>query len=61
MVTMIIRHGKVGHFKAFGMKDIEEQKVMSTDAIFTMSWYQSEHSGGMELSTLVSGLTQKNT
>jgi CubicO group peptidase (beta-lactamase class C family) len=37
MVAMIIRHGKVGYFKSFGMKDIEEKKEMSNDAIFRIA------------------------
>jgi CubicO group peptidase (beta-lactamase class C family) len=37
MVAMVIRHGKVGYFKSFGMKDIEEKNVMTNDAIFRIA------------------------
>jgi CubicO group peptidase (beta-lactamase class C family) len=37
MVAMIIRHGKVGYLKSFGMKDIEERKIMTNDAIFRIA------------------------
>lgn len=37
MIAMIIRHGKVGYFKSFRMKDIEEKKEMSNDAIFRIA------------------------
>lgn len=36
-VTLVIRHGKVGYFKSFGMKDIEEKKAMTNDAIFRIA------------------------
>jgi len=37
MVAMVIRHGKVGYFKSFGMKDIEGKKKMSNDAMFRIA------------------------
>ncbi|MCX6238006.1 MAG: serine hydrolase [Bacteroidia bacterium] len=37
MVAMIIRHGKVGYFKSFGLKDIEGKKEMSNDAMFRIA------------------------
>jgi CubicO group peptidase (beta-lactamase class C family) len=37
MVTMILRHGKVAYFEAFGMADIETGKKMTTDAIFRIA------------------------
>ena len=36
-VAMVIRHGKVGYFKSFGLKDIEEKKPMTNDAIFRIA------------------------
>lgn len=36
-VAMVIRHGKVGYFKSFGLRDIEEKKPMTTDAIFRIA------------------------
>jgi CubicO group peptidase (beta-lactamase class C family) len=36
-VAMVIRHGKVGYFKSFGMNDIEGKKEMSNDAIFRIA------------------------
>ena len=37
MVAMIIRHGKVGYFRSFGQKNIEEKKAMSNDALFRIA------------------------
>ncbi|MGA1978807.1 MAG: serine hydrolase domain-containing protein [Bacteroidales bacterium] len=37
MVAMVIRHGKVGYFKSFGFKNIEEKKPMTNDAIFRIA------------------------
>ena len=36
-VAMVIRHGKVVYFKSFGLKDIEEKKPMTNDAIFRIA------------------------
>jgi CubicO group peptidase (beta-lactamase class C family) len=36
-VAIVIRHGKVGYFKSFGLKDIEEKKPMTNDAIFRIA------------------------
>jgi len=37
MVTMVLRHGKVAYYEAFGMMDIESGRKMSTDAIFRIA------------------------
>jgi CubicO group peptidase (beta-lactamase class C family) len=36
-VTAIARRGKVAHFEAYGLMDIEAQRPMTTDAIFRMA------------------------
>jgi len=36
-VAMVIRHGKVGYFKSFGLKDIEGKKAMTNDAMFRIA------------------------
>ena len=36
-VTYIARHGKIVHFEAFGMMDIEKAKPMTKDAIFRIA------------------------
>lgn len=33
-VTMVVRHGKIAHFKAYGMADIEDKKPMKKDSLF---------------------------
>ena len=37
MVTMVLRHGKVAYFEAFGNMDIEANKKMTRDAIFRIA------------------------
>lgn len=37
MVTMVIRHGEVAYYEAFGMMDIEANKKMTKDAIFRIA------------------------
>jgi CubicO group peptidase (beta-lactamase class C family) len=37
MVAMIIRHGKVGYFKSFGMKNMESKTKMTNDAVFRIA------------------------
>ena len=36
-VAMVIRHGNVGYFKSFGLKDIEGKKAMTNDAMFRIA------------------------
>ena len=36
-VALVVRHGKVAYFKSFGLKDIEEKKQMTNDAIFRIA------------------------
>ena len=36
-VTMVVRKGKVAHFKNHGMQDIENQRPMRTDTIFRIA------------------------
>lgn len=33
-VTLVSRHGKIAHFKAYGMADIEDKKPMKLDSMF---------------------------
>jgi CubicO group peptidase (beta-lactamase class C family) len=37
MVAMIIRYGKVGYFRSFGMKDIASKTEMTNDAVFRIA------------------------
>lgn len=37
MVTMVLRHGKMAYYEAFGMMDIESGKKMTKDAIFRIA------------------------
>ena len=37
MVTLILRHGKVAYFEAYGIMDIESKKPMTKDAIFRIA------------------------
>jgi CubicO group peptidase (beta-lactamase class C family) len=37
MITMVLRHGKVAYFEAFGNMDIEANKKMTKDAIFRIA------------------------
>ena len=36
VITLIARHGKIVHFDAYGMSDIEEHKPMKPDSLFRM-------------------------
>jgi CubicO group peptidase (beta-lactamase class C family) len=37
MVTLVLRHGKVGYYEAFGNMDIKSNKKMTKDAIFRIA------------------------
>src|ERR1035441_7765666 len=36
-VTLVARHGKIVHFQAHGLMDLESKKAMTTDAIFRIA------------------------
>ena len=36
-VTLVARHGKIVHFQAHGLMDLESKKSMTTDAIFRIA------------------------
>src|SRR5687767_3737968 len=51
-VTLVLRNGKLAHFEAHGMADIESKKPMSKDALFRI-WSMSKPVTGVAILMLM--------
>ena len=59
-VTLVARKGRIGHFEAHGVKDLESKKPMTTDALFWIASMSKPVTGAAILMLLEEGKVRLN-